>query len=81
MINITSSIMKSIAEDLPDIEMSRREYLPNNPSPDFYFGVEVSCVSTWEIAEIAKGNGGENPVYGIREGGPSNSPLAIGIND
>lgn len=67
--------------NIPDLVASRKEYLECNPPANFHFGVEASCVSQWEINEIAKGNGGDNPVYGIREGGPINSPLAIGINE
>ncbi|MCK4983299.1 MAG: PHP domain-containing protein, partial [Victivallaceae bacterium] len=67
--------------NLPDLAASRKEYLDNKPSANFHFGVEVSCVSQWELDEIARGNGKEKPVYGIREGGPPNAPLAIGINE
>jgi histidinol phosphatase-like PHP family hydrolase len=67
--------------NLPDIAASRQEYLSCDPEPNFHFGVEVSCVSQWEIDEIAKGNYQENPVYGIRQGGPAGGALAIGINE
>ncbi len=67
--------------NLPDLVASRREYLANNPPSNFHFGVEVSCMSQWEFDEIAKGNFELEPVYGIREGGPSNAALAIGINE
>jgi len=65
--------------NLPDLENSRAEYLSVDPDPQFRFGVEVSSVSQWEIDEVATGRY-ENPVYGLRQGGPSNGPLAIGID-
>jgi len=64
--------------NLPDLEASREEYLAARPSPDFHFGVEVSCVSQWELDEIASG-GYEAPVYGIREGGPEGAPPAVAL--
>jgi len=65
--------------NLPDIARSHREFLSNDPSPHFHFGVEVSCVSQWEIDEIASGRY-DNPVYGLRSGGQAGCDLAIGIN-
>lgn len=56
--------------NLPDIEASRAEYLSINPGPRFHFGIEVSVMSKWELAEIAAGKR-EKPTYGIREGGPA----------
>jgi len=66
------------AYNLPDIAASRREYLACNPSPRFHFGVEASCMSEWEIREVASGKY-EKPVYGLRRGGPPGGPLAIGL--
>jgi histidinol phosphatase-like PHP family hydrolase len=66
--------------NLPDIRSSRQEFLENQPSLQVHFGVEVSCVSQWEIDEIAKG-GLENPVYGLRSGGEPDCKLAIGITE
>jgi histidinol phosphatase-like PHP family hydrolase len=66
--------------NLPDIRCSRQEFIVSNPSPRFHFGVEVSCVSVWEIEEILKGSH-EKPVYGLRSGGPQNGALAIGITE
>lgn len=66
--------------NLPDIAASRAEYLASNPSPRFHFGIEVSCASQWEFDELEKGIH-PNPVYGIRQGGPANGPLAIGITE
>lgn len=64
--------------NLPDLAASRKEYLACAPSPRFHFGVEVSCMSQWELDEIAAGRA-ENPVYGLREGGPAGGALAIGL--
>lgn len=64
--------------NLPDLAASRRDYLAVQPSPRFHFGVEVSCVSQWELDEIATGRY-ENPVYGLRDGGPLSGALAIGV--
>jgi histidinol phosphatase-like PHP family hydrolase len=64
--------------NLPDLARSRAEYLSVDPAAGFHFGVEVSCVSQWELDELAAG-GLENPVYGIRRGGPADTELAIGL--
>jgi len=65
--------------NLPDLSESLKEFLANTPPPNFHFAVEVSCVSQWEIDEVAAGKY-NNPVYGVRSGGPANGPLAIGLN-
>ncbi|MBT3275542.1 MAG: hypothetical protein HN368_20465 [Spirochaetales bacterium] len=64
--------------NFPDINGSREEYLSVDPSSRFHFGVEVSCVSQWELDEITAG-GHENPVYGLRSGGKAGCALAIGL--
>lgn len=64
--------------NLPNINASRKEFLASKPSPHFHFGVEVSCVSQWELNEIATGKY-ERPVYGVREGGPAGAELAIAL--
>jgi histidinol phosphatase-like PHP family hydrolase len=64
--------------NLPDIAASRAEFLQNDPSRRFHFGIEVSCVSHWELDEVRKG-GRPNPAYGVRSGGPPGAALAIGI--
>ena len=66
--------------NLPDLAASRREYLACDPSPRFHFGVEVSVVSQWELQELASGKY-QNPVYGLRSGGPPGAPLAIGLRE
>ena len=63
--------------NIPDIEASRREYLENRVD-GFHFGVEVSCVSVWEIEQIKKG-GYEKAVCGIREGGPVWADMTVDI--
>lgn len=62
----------------PDIEASRREFLAHSPSPRFHFGIEVSCVSQWEIDEVATGKH-KDVTYGVRQGGPAGAPLAIAL--
>ena len=64
--------------NLPDLAASRQAFLAVHPSPRFHFGVEVSCVSQWELDEIATGRH-EKPVYGLRSGGPVGGALAIGV--
>lgn len=66
--------------NLPDLVKSRAEFLAGRPSPRFHFGVEVSCVSQWELREIATGRHKE-PTYGLREGGPAGDALTIGITE
>jgi histidinol phosphatase-like PHP family hydrolase len=66
--------------NLPDIVASRAEYDASRPPPQFRFGIEVSCVSAWEIAEIATG-AYDDPVYGLRSGGPAGGDMAIGLTD
>lgn len=63
----------------PDIINSRRAY-DDNYSEGFYFGVEVSSVSVWELNMIKAGAKG-NLTYGIREGGPPGGDLAIAIDE
>jgi len=64
--------------NLPDLDASRQEYLSAPPPPRFHFGVEASCVSQWEIDEVAAGRC-KTPVYGLRSGGPPSAPLAIAL--
>jgi len=65
--------------NLPDIDASRRAFLAEAPSPHFHFGIEISCVSQWELDEIAAGHA-RNPTYGIRQGGPPGAAPAIGLD-
>lgn len=64
--------------NLPDIERSRAEYDASRPSNRFHFGLEASCVSQWELDEIAAGKH-QNPVWGLRSGGKPGCALAIGV--
>jgi len=65
--------------NLPDLDASLNEFRSLEPSQNFHFGVEASCMSQWEINEIFAGRANA-PVYGLREGGPKDGPLAIGLN-
>lgn len=65
--------------NLPDLVNSRREFESCQPSSRFHFGVEVSCVSQWELDELASGRA-ENKTYGLRDGGPAWAEPAIGIS-
>ena len=65
-------------DNLPDIVASREEYLAASSSPRFHFGIEVSCMSQWELDEIATGKY-DKPTYGLREGGPPGAPLALAL--
>ena len=68
----------------PDIINSRKHYesvISKNPAlkGKFHFGIEISCVSQWELDKISNGdyNHTENITYGIRSGGPKNAAPAI----
>lgn len=65
--------------NLPDVQASRKEYEKFTHVSGFHFGIEVSCVSQWELDLIANGEA-DNPVYGIRKGGPSGAAPALGID-
>jgi len=64
--------------NLPDILASRKAFLASPPSPRFHFGIEVSCVSQWEIDKIATGKH-QAPAYGLRSGGPPKAPPTIAL--
>ena len=64
----------------PDIIESRKAFAANRKT-GFHFGVEVSCVSQWELGKIEKGDYSGNITYGIREGGPVSADLAIAIDE
>lgn len=65
---------------LPDIAASRAEFDSLPASPHVHFSVEVTTISAWELAEIARGNSADSP-QGIRQGGPSGAPLAIALSE
>ena len=71
--------------NMPDIVNSRKNYesiISKNPvlKDRFHFGIEVSCVSEWELEKIRTGDYTGNVTYGLREGGPKNAKPAIGID-
>ena len=69
-----------------DIKASREDYektLEIHPElkGHFHFGIEASVMSEWEIEKIAKGDYTEPPIWGIRTGGPKNSPVMYDFDD
>lgn len=66
--------------NLPDLVASRQAFdaLPANGR--FHFGAEISCVSRWELEEISQGRA-DQPIYGLRQGGPVDAELAIGLTE
>ncbi len=66
--------------NFPDIIKSHQAFLKNKV-PGMHFGVEVSSVTTWELNKISKGDYEGNITYGIREGGPKETNLAIAIDE
>jgi hypothetical protein len=81
--------------NLPDIEISRREFLEYGKKGNFHFGIEISCATAWECEKIAKRdyascftcevNGYKfqtmTPIDGVMYGGPANGPLALDITE
>jgi histidinol phosphatase-like PHP family hydrolase len=64
--------------NLPDIVSSREEFAASMPHQRFHFGIEVSCVSQWELTELANTEH-PDPVYGLRAGGPESAAPAIAL--
>ncbi len=64
--------------NLPDLQASRADFDRQPANPRFHFGVEVSCVSQWEIDEYSR-TAGDFPVYGLRKGGEPGCAMAIGL--
>lgn len=64
----------------PDIVASRKAY-EDNKKENFHFGVEVSCVSTWELEKVKNNDYSGNITYGIREGGSPGCDLAVAIDE
>lgn len=69
-----------------DIKLSRIAYeqaILNHPElkGHFHFGIEASVMSEWEIEKIAKGDFQEPPIWGIRTGGPKNSPAMYDFDE
>jgi histidinol phosphatase-like PHP family hydrolase len=67
--------------NFPEIAASLAEYESCPRSPRFHFGIEVSCVSQWEIEQITRGRRGDKPEIGIRSGGPRGAKLALDITE
>ena len=79
--------------NLPDIEISRKEFLEYGHVEGFHFGIEISCATAWECEKIAKRdyascftcevNGRKfqtmTPIDGVMYGGPADGPLALDI--
>lgn len=66
--------------NLDEIFRSKEEFDSLPLTPNFHFGVEVSCVSKWEIDEIESGRS-DATAYGLREGGTAWCDLTIGITE
>jgi histidinol phosphatase-like PHP family hydrolase len=64
--------------NIPDLVASRAAWEACDPAPHFHFGVEVSCVSVWELDQLARGLA-KPATYGLRSGGPAGGDLAIGL--
>ena len=69
----------------PDLISSKKHYdlvLSRNPDlkGKFHFGVEVSCMSEWELEKIRNGDYSGDIIYGIRKGGPPNTKPAITLD-
>ncbi|MCL2518229.1 MAG: PHP domain-containing protein [Oscillospiraceae bacterium] len=67
----------------PDMINSRKHYdaiIAKNPAlkEKFHFGIEISCVSEWELDLIHKGEH-QDAVYGLRNGGPANAKPALDL--
>jgi len=67
--------------NIPDIVNSRNEFISCRPTTHWHFGVEVSCVSRWEVEKVKKSEYTNPPVYGIRHGGKADCELAIGLTE
>ena len=63
-----------------DIEASYEDFCVHKTG-DMHFGVEVSCVSQWELDRIAAGDHQGDITYGIRQGGPENCRLAVAVDE
>jgi len=69
-----------------DIAASRQEYekaMENHPELQrrFYFGVEASIMSQWEVNKIHRGDYSGEATYGIRSGGPANDKPVLCVDD
>ncbi|MBQ7209222.1 MAG: hypothetical protein IJS01_15610 [Lentisphaeria bacterium] len=71
--------------NISDIESSRHDFLGHNFPAGFHFGVEVTCMATWECERIAAGDfipKGDVPIYGFRDDErPFDGRMCIGIDE
>jgi len=57
--------------NLCDIQSARNDFLAYDRPPNFHFGIELSCMTKWECAKIARGDYRicrehlDDPVYGL----------------
>ena len=65
--------------NLPDLYASRAEFDETGFSERVHWGVELSCVSQWELDELAARDYEGEPTYGLREGGPAGAAPALGL--
>ena len=64
----------------PDIVESRKSYEANRLK-GFHFGVEISCVSEWELDKVKRNDYSGDITYGIRQGGFPGCKLAIALDE
>ena len=71
--------------NMPDIVNSKKQYdLLLSKTPElkqrFHFGVEVSCVSDWELDKIRRGDYSGDITYGLRRAAPQSAKPAVAID-
>lgn len=67
------------ALQIADLEESRQAFSALPADPRAHFGVEVSCMSRWELDTISRG-GHDDAIYGIRESGPAWAEPALALD-
>jgi histidinol phosphatase-like PHP family hydrolase len=81
------------AFNMPDIEISKKEYDEYGLVKGFHFGIEVTCATKWECEMIAKREFAScftcqvlgkpfqtmTPIDGIMFGGPAGGPLQVDL--
>lgn len=71
--------------NLSDIVSSRHDFLGTMPPDNFHFGMEVTCMATWECERIAAGDyfpWGDEPIYGFRnDERPFDGRMSIDISE
>jgi histidinol phosphatase-like PHP family hydrolase len=66
--------------NLDELFRSREAFDAAPFNPHFHFGVELGCVSRWEVEEIESGRRLAS-VYGLLEGGPPGAEPALGFTE